>query len=178
MTETMQCLGAVPLFVIAYVVWCWLNHESDAPVETDDKIIKSDVPGHPEYATQRAAEIVNQRLTGRNLGGKLHVYVSPEQADVHSQSRHIAWMEEQGRAASVGVQVHRVSAADRDRISAMRGSGSQVWHNTAETESGVQITVTKQGQGCGLYIALAVVFSMIAASLYCLYLMFERGLIP
>lgn len=182
MIDTLQCLAAVPLFVLVFVAVSWAmgnRNGSDVEPEPSDGVIRSDVPGHPECATQRAAEIVNQRLTGRNLGGDLNVYVSTEQADEHSQRRYSDWMTENGRAASVGVHVHRVGPEERDRISAMRGSGSQVWHNTAETENGggIQTTITKQGHGCGLYIALVVVGGMIAVSLYCLYLMAERGLL-
>lgn len=148
--QTLQCLGAIPIFVVVYVAWAWLTsggNGANVPPEKGDGIIRSDVPGHPEYATQRAAEIVNQRETGgvKYWGGdEREVYVNsdPDNADWHSQQRHIDYMTENGRAARNGVKVHKVSAAERDRISAMRGSGSGMWHNTAETSP---ITETHSG---------------------------------
>ena len=129
--QTLQCLGAIPIFVIVYVAWAWLTsggNGANVPPKKGDGIIRSDVPGHPEYATQRAAEIVNQRLVGRNRGDDLDVFVSTEQADEHSQRRHIDWMTENGRAASVGVHVRRVDPAERDRLSDMQERGT-TWHN-------------------------------------------------
>ena len=77
-------------------------------------VITSDVPNHPEYATQRAAELVNQRMVGRNRGPDKHVYVSTEDADFHSQNAYITWMKENNRAADHGVHVHEVGPQERD----------------------------------------------------------------
>ena len=86
---------------------------------TQSNVITSDVPNHPEYATQRAAELVNQRAVGRNRGPDKHVYVSTEQADYHSQDAHIKGLNQKqsnGRtnAENNGVHVHHVSPQERD----------------------------------------------------------------
>ena len=175
--ETMQFVagGVLVFLVVVAVIWATSDgNGSDVSPEPQDNTIRSDTPYHPEYATQRAAEIVNQRESGRWRGDDLHVYVSSDNADWHSQQRHIDWMTENGRAARNGVQVHKVSAAERDRISALRGSGSQVWHNTAETETPGVTETHSPANGMAFAMAVIIVAVLGGGGIWCGILLLTR----
>lgn len=115
-------IGSILLVGLVMFVGWSSGGNTPAPY-TGQKVITSDVPGHPEYATMRASEIVNQRESGRWRGGALHVYVNsdPEHADWHSQQRNIDWLEEKDRAARNGVQVHHVTHEERDWFGSLEG---------------------------------------------------------
>lgn len=168
-----MCCGAaaIPLCITA---WSWLignRNGADCEPEPEDNVIRSDVPGHPEYATQRAAEIANQRMTGRNLGGKLHVYTNADgdHADQHSQQRYTGWMLENDRAAKVGVIVHKTDWQTRDRMGEQRGRVSNTWVNGEPFVD----AETKSGGGMNVLVAIAalVVLGMVGFSLYCAYML-------
>lgn len=154
--ETNLFLMCSSIFVLPllYCAVSWLSGNRNTPAgggEHGDKIIRSDVPGHPEYATQRAAEIVNQRETGgvKYWGGdERTVYVNsdPEHSDWHSQQRHIDYMTENGRAARNGVKVHKVSAAERDARSAMRQRGT-TWINPPAEGFDPETGLIDEGKG-------------------------------
>lgn len=149
----LQCLGVIPIFVIVYVAWAWLTsggNGANVPPEQGDGILRAKYVGQPMAVP--AAEIVNQRMNGRNLGDDIDVYLADytgtpaATSGMHHHQRSLDWMRENGRAESVGVHLHIVSETEMDRISAngtydgLRPS----WHNTAETEA-PGITETHSG---------------------------------
>lgn len=92
-----------------------------------DNLIQSDAPYHPEYAVQRAAELVEQRGgSGRNRGQTKHLFCADHSKDGtaqsgnHAHQAYLDWMQEvvpghsQSRAAEAGVVIHIVSEHMQD----------------------------------------------------------------